>query len=64
MGKFSVKITMEAPNAEHAKKVGAVLQNMVDNTDTAVQARLFEKITKTKDFFKSLLQNPFVRNFL
>lgn len=64
MAKFSFKITVEAASEEHAKKVAQVVQNMVSNTDAETQSLLHKKILQAPAFFKGLLQNPFVKNFL
>lgn len=64
MPKFKITIELDSDSAEHANKVAKVLQNMVDNTNPEIQRLLFEKVSKVPQFFKSLLQNPFVKNFI
>jgi len=64
MAKFRLTINVDTDTQAHAKKVGQLLQNMADNTDKGTQSKLHAKILKAPDFFRKLMQNPFVKNFI
>ena len=64
MPKFKLTIIVDTDTKTQASKIGQLLQNMVDNTDADTQKKLHAKILKAPDFFRKLLSNPFVKNFI
>lgn len=67
MKKYSVKISIPALNANQAKKVGQLLQNIVNTTDSETKNYLSEQTAKNPNYFKQIaskLKNPLVQKLI
>lgn len=67
MSKFTVKISVSAKDAGEAKRIGQLLQNIADRTDSGTKKYLYDQVSKKPDYFKNIaakLKNPMVQKFL
>lgn len=64
---YTVKIDIDAFNVSEAKKVGKLLQNIVDKTDKNTKKHLIEQTEKNPDYFRKIakqLSNPIVKKLI
>ena len=67
MSKFTVKISIDAKDANAAKKVGQLLQNITDRTDSSTKDYLYQQVSKNPNYFKNIaskLTNPLIQKML
>ena len=64
---IKVKVTVKSENLDKAKKIGAVLNNIVKNVSEPEMLQIFELLKDKPQLFKNIvnkINNPIFKQFL
>jgi len=65
--KYSVNISINAGDAQEAKRTAQLLQNIANRTDAETKDFLYQKVKENPNYFKAIadkLKNPVIQKML